>query len=129
MTSESALETMSRVNQLWLSGQVDALSPMVHPDVTMVFPNFAGRVQGRAEFLSGFREFCSTASIEQFREFDQQCHTAEGTAVVTFRYEMVYARAGERYQASGRDLWVFANVEGKWIAVWRAMLDVEEKPE
>ncbi len=51
---------------------------------------------------------------------------AGGTAVITFRYDMVYVRSGEGYRATGRDLWVFQQQDGAWIAVWRAMLEMEE---
>ena len=47
--------------------------------------------------------------------------------MITFRYEMVYLRSGERYRAAGRDLWVFQQQAGAWIAVWRAMLDLQEE--
>jgi hypothetical protein len=39
---------------------------------------------------------------------------------------MVYVRSGERYRASGRDLWVFEKLGDVWIAVWRAMLEMKE---
>jgi hypothetical protein len=41
---------------------------------------------------------------------------------------MVYERSGERYRATGRDLWVFGAQGNAWIAVWRTMLDMDEKP-
>ena len=52
--------------------------------------------------------------------------TVLDTAVVTFLYEMVYERSGERYRATGRDLWVFQSQNAAWIAVWRAMLALDE---
>jgi hypothetical protein len=41
---------------------------------------------------------------------------------------MLYERSGERFRATGRDLWVFQKQSGAWIAVWRTMLDVDERP-
>jgi ketosteroid isomerase-like protein len=125
---EDAAAAMRQINQVWLGGQVEDLGPLVHPEIVMVFPNFAGRIQGREDFLAGFRDFCQNASILEFREHDQQIDVAGDTAVVTFRYEMVYERSGERYRATGRDLWVFQKQGKSWIAVWRAMLDMEENP-
>lgn len=100
---------------------------MVHPEIVMVFPGFMGRIEGQEEFLAGFRDFCQNARIHEFRDHDYQIDVAGDTAVVTFRYEMVYERSGERYHAIGRDLWVFENEGNTWLAVWRTMLDVEEK--
>ncbi len=47
-------------------------------------------------------------------------------ALVAYRYEMIYARSGKRNHATGRDMWVFEQHSGAWIAVWRTMLDMQE---
>jgi hypothetical protein len=125
---ETAAATMRRINRVWLDGKVDDLGPMVHPDIVMTFPGFAGQIQGREPFLAGFRDFCENARIHQFHDHDQQVATVGDTSVVTFRYEMIYERESVRYQASGRDLWVFQRQGSAWIAVWRTMLEMEEKP-
>jgi len=123
---ESAAAAMSRINKAWLDGQAGDLAPMVDPEIVMVFPGFTGRVQGREDFLAGFRDFCQNATILEFREHDRQIDVASDTAVVTFRYEMVYARSGKQYRSNGRDLWVLQKQGEDWIAVWRTMLDMEE---
>jgi hypothetical protein len=123
---DSAAAAMRQINQTWLHGRVDDLAPLVHPEIVIVLPDFAGRVQGREHFLAGFRDFCQSATIQEFHEHDQQADVAGDTAVITFRYEMVYERSGERYRATGRDLWVFQQQNGAWIAVWRAMLEMKE---
>ena len=124
---ESVTATMRRINQAWLDGQVERLAPMLHPEVVMVLPGFNGRIEGRESFLAGFRDFCQNATIHEFRERDHHVDIAGDVAVVTFRYEMIYERSAERYRSTGRDLWVFHNKDGAWIAVWRTMLDVKEE--
>jgi hypothetical protein len=129
MTDESKQDVataMRQINAAWLERRVDDLGAMVHPEVVMVFPGFSGRVQGRWEFLAGFREFCEGATIHHFEERDQQIDVAGETAVLTFRYEMLYDRSGMRYHATGRDMWVFQDRNGQWVGVWRTMFDVEE---
>ena len=117
---------MRQINQASLEGRVEDLAPMLHAEIVIVFPSFSGRAQGREEFLNGFRDFRQNATIQEFREHDREVDVAGDTAVVTFRYEMVYERTDSRYRATGRDLWVFRNQDSAWIAVWRAMLDIEE---
>jgi len=119
---------MRRINQAWLAGRVDALAPLLHPEIVMVFPGFSGRVQGRENFLAGFSDFCQQARIREFHEHDHQVDLAGETAVVSFRYEMVYERDAKRFRAVGRDLWVFEKQDSAWTAVWRTMLDMEESP-
>ena len=123
---EDAAAAMRQINQVWLDGRVADLAPLVHPEIVTVFPNFAGRIQGREDFLAGFRDFRQNATIQEFREHDHHVDVAGDTAVVTFRYDMVYERSAKLYHSTGRDLWVFQKQGGGWIAVWRAMLDMEE---
>jgi hypothetical protein len=123
---DSAAAAMRQINQAWLKGRVEDLAPLAHADIVMVLPDFAGKIQGREHLLAGFRDFCQNATIQEFQEHDQQVDVAGETAVITFRYEMLYVRSGERYHADGRDLWVFQQQEGAWIAVWRAMLEMQE---
>lgn len=125
---EAVEQTMRRINRLWLEGDVDALGPMVDSDVVMVVPGFTGRVQGREPFLKGFRDFCLNAKVHSFTDSDYQSDVIGDSAVATFRYEMVYEWSGARSRAVGRDLWMFRNRDGEWIAVWRAMLESQEQP-
>ncbi len=125
---ERVAAAMRRINQAWLTGRVDDLTPLVHADVVMAVPAAAARAQGRQLFLAGFRDFCENATIADYHEHDAQTDVVGTTGVSTFRYEMVYERAGARYRATGRDLWVFELIDGEWIAVWRAMLDMNEQP-
>jgi hypothetical protein len=124
---ESVIATIRRINRLWLDGQVEDLGPMVHPEIVMVFPGFTGRMQGRQAFLAGFRDFCENAKVHEFRDHDHQSDVAGNTAVATFQYEMLYERSGKRYRSTGRDLWVFQSQGDAWIAVWRAMLAMQEE--
>jgi len=117
---------MRQINDAWLASRIEDLAAMVHDEMVMVFPGFAGRIQGRAAFLAGFRDFCENATIRQFREGEHQIDLAGETAVVNFGYEMLYERSAEQYRVTGRDLWVFQKHGAAWLAVWRTMLDLNE---
>jgi hypothetical protein len=122
---ESAAAAMRAINQAWLGGRVEDLGPLLHPDFIMAIPGLASRA-GREQFLAGFRDFCQNAKVEEFRERDHQVDVAGNIAVVAYRYEMIYARSGKRNRSTGRDMWVFEQQGGAWIAVWRTMLDMQE---
>jgi ketosteroid isomerase-like protein len=115
-----------KTNDAWLTGRVDDLAPLLHPDFVMVYPDFAGRGQGREAILASFRDFCENAEVHEYREHDLQIDVAGDTAVVSFLFQMVYERSGKRYDCTGRDLWVFQRQAGQWVAVWRTMLDMQE---
>src|SRR6267143_313631 len=113
---ERVAAVMQKINEAWLAGRVDDLAALVHPDIVMVVPGFAGRAQGRESFLAGFRDFRENAIVDDFRQDDDQVDVVGETGVVSFRYEMVYKRSGQRYRATGRDLWVFDKTGGTWLA-------------
>jgi ketosteroid isomerase-like protein len=124
---DKAAAAMRRINQAWLDGQVEKLRPLVHPEITLALPGFAGRIEGREEFLAGFRDFTENAKIHEFHARNHQVDVAGDTAVVTFQYEMVYQRSGKRWRSTGRDLWVFQKQDSEWIAGWRTLLDMDEQ--
>jgi ketosteroid isomerase-like protein len=118
--------TIREINRAWREGRVDDLAAWIHPDIVTVVPGFAARVRGSADFLRGFKDFCENATILEFDEHDSRVDRIGHTAVAAFRFEMLYERSGQRYRATGRDLWVFEEREGAWLAVWRTMLDMDE---
>jgi hypothetical protein len=126
--SQAVAESLRRINEAWLDGRPHDLLPLIHPEISMVFPGFAGRAQGAESFIGGFEDFCRTARVHSFEELDQQVDVIADTAVASYRFEMVYEREGARYQATGRDLWIFTRQAGAWLAVWRTMLDLHEQP-
>jgi uncharacterized protein (TIGR02246 family) len=119
---------MQRINQTWLDRRPEDLWRFFHPNITLVFPGFAGRAEGREAIVAGFADFCGNAKVHEYRESDQQVDVVGDTAVVSFAYEMAYERSGQRSRATGRDLWVFVREGGGWIAIWRTMLDLAEQP-
>jgi uncharacterized protein (TIGR02246 family) len=125
---EAVAAAMQRINRAWLDRRPGDLPGLFHPDVTMVFPGFAGRATGRDALVAGFHDFCDQAIVHEYRESDLQVDTVGDVGAVSFVYEMVYERNATRYRAIGRDLWVFARQAGDWLAVWRTMLDVSEQP-
>jgi hypothetical protein len=126
--SQAAAETLRRINAAWLEGRPQDLLPLIHSEITMVFPGFAGRGRGAESFIAGFEEFCRTARVDSYQEHDHQVDVIADTAVASFRFEMVYEREGSSYQSTGRDLWILTRQAGGWLAVWRTMLDLHEQP-
>ena len=125
---DAALQALVRINRIWLDGDVEALTAIVDANIVMVLPGFAARIRGCDEFLAGFRDFCANAQVHDFHDHSYETDLIGDTAVITFQYDMIYERSGERYQATGRDLWVLADRKSNWIAVWRALLDLQERP-
>jgi ketosteroid isomerase-like protein len=124
----SAAAAMRQINTAWQNGRLDELASMLHREIVMALPGFAGRVQGRDALLAGFRDYCENARTLEFNEHELQADVIGDVAIVTVRYDMAYERAGARNRASGRDLWVLQKHSGSWLAIWRTMFDMEEHP-
>jgi hypothetical protein len=122
---EAVLALLRQIHLAWLEGRPHDLVHLLHPSFTMVFPGFTGRAD-RDEVIAGFVDFCDNALVHEYAETPAQLDVTGDTAVASFSYEMIYERAGRRQRATGRDLWVFSQSEGPWIAVWRTMLEVAE---
>ena len=124
----SAAATMRQINQAWQNGRLDELASMLHRDMVMAVPGFVARAQGRDAILAGFRDYNANARTLELNEHDLQADVIGEVAVVTFRFDMVYERAGARSRATGRDFWVLQKHSGSWLAIWRTMFDMEEQP-
>ena len=58
--SESVTKALATINQTWLEGHPQDMEALIHPEITFVFPGFAGRATGRDAFIAGFVDFCQT---------------------------------------------------------------------
>lgn len=125
---DAVVDALQRINRTWLEGRPRELVPLLHPAVVMVLPGFRGRIEGRDAFIGGFVEFCENAAMEEYAESDLQIDITDQTAVATYSFEMLYERDGNRYHSTGRDLWVFTRRQDSWLAVWRTMFDLTERP-
>ena len=117
---------MRQINDAWINGRTDELVHFIDEAIVMALPGFAQSISGREAFIEGFAQFGHTARIESMRESEHAVFVVGTTGIVTFPYEMIYERSGDKWRSSGRDLWVFAKQDGAWKAVWRTMLDVAE---
>ena len=119
-------EALSAINQAWRSNMPLEMSQYLHSDIIMKFPGFSGEVVGRDTLLASFIEFCTNARVLEYQESNEQINVIGECAVATFQFEMLYERAKYLERSKGRDIWVFQYNSGKWIAVWRTMIELEE---
>ena len=119
-------EVLSAINQAWRTNTPLEMSQHLHQNIIMTFLGFSGEVLGRDALLASFVEFCANATVLEYQENNEQINIVGDCAVATFKFEMLYERAKYQEQSKGRDLWVFQCISGKWVAVWRTMMELEE---
>ena len=117
---------MAAINQSWRENKPAEMRRYLHPKVTTVLPGFSGSVVGSEAMLAGFGEWCSNAKVIEYEESDEQIQIVGDVGFISYRFDMLYERKSYRERSTGRDVWVFECWDGKWVAVWRTMVDVEE---
>jgi hypothetical protein len=81
-TEQTAVSAaLERSNRAWLDRRPADLVPLLHPNVTFVYPGFVGRVAGRDALVAGFADFCDNATVIEYREADHQVDVVGDTAV------------------------------------------------
>ncbi|HUA92069.1 MAG TPA: nuclear transport factor 2 family protein [Terracidiphilus sp.] len=116
---------LASINAAWREGHPSSMRESLHPDIAIVPPGFTQTLRGRDMLVASFEEFCKNAKVLEYEETDEHIDVVGDCAVATFRFRMLYERAAYREDCSGRDLWIFERRDGRWLAVWRAMLELK----
>ena len=120
-------DTMSAINRAWRENRPSEMRPYLHPHITVVFPGFSGTAAGMDALIGGFDEWCSNARVVEYKESDEQIQIVDNVGFVSFRFDMLYERASYSEKSTGRDIWAFELIEGRWLAIWRTMVDLKEE--
>ena len=116
--------TLASINAAWREGHPSSMRESLHPEIIMAMPGFKEFVHGRELLIDSFEEFLKNAKILEYQESEEHIDVIESCAIVTFHFRMLYERPAYRELSQGRDMWVFRLERDRWIAVWRAMIDL-----
>lgn len=120
-------ETLRKMNDTWLGGRPRDLAEFLHERIVMPYPDFSGKVEGRDPLVASYVMFTENAPIIRYSEYDRQIDVVDDTAVTTAIFEMIYELEGVRRFSTGREMWVFARQGDGWRAVWRGMLEFQDR--
>ena len=87
-TAKQVAGIIREINRAWLDGRVDDMAGFLHPDIVMVFPQFAEGMRGRDAFLAGFRDFCENAKVLEYSQDGERIDIITDVAVGTFQYKI-----------------------------------------
>jgi len=114
---------IGKINHAWLKGNLEELREYFHDDIVIKGPQFQSMVAGgKAACIKSYEDFLRAAKVEDFKESDVLVDLFGSTAVATFAWEIKYEMGGQNYHETGHDVFVFTRGDGKWRAVWRAVL-------
>lgn len=115
---------IERIDRVTLGGAREDITPVFHPDVVFVSPDFKSHVQGREACLRTYDDFRGNAEIHEYRPDEPDVHVTGSTAVASHPFRMRYAIGGQTSDESGRDLLVFTHDGDRWMVVWRTVVIV-----
>lgn len=113
---------LSKISEAWLKGRPEELNECFHNDMGIKGPGFQEMGRGKEVCVKSYEDFIRQATVREFKGSDPVIDLWESTAVATFSWEIVYEMSGQDYHESGHDLLVLTRDEGRWQAVWRAIL-------
>ncbi len=125
--SQEIKTLIRQINRSWQTGRLEDIANLLNPGIVMALPGFGSRIKGAETMIMGFSDFYTNAKVLKYEESDIDVDIIDKTAAATYTFKMVYEREDRRYESSGRDLWIFAMNDSTWKAVWRTMLDMQEK--
>lgn len=108
------------ISTAWRAHRVSELHDFFADDVVLIAPGARARIQGRAAVVETYREFAENTT-QDYRELDLVVDVFSGTAVATYRYEIMWSRDGAQFKESGTDVLVLAR-SGNWKVVWRTII-------
>ena len=119
-------DLLSRINDAWtkLRGEamITALNDCFAEDVVMRGPDFAFIAKGRDLLVQSYRDFISNAEVKSVSLDEPEIDVTGETATAQYKWTMTYSLGGQEYTEHGRDLFVIARRDNRWLVVWRAML-------
>ena len=114
---------VAKITAAWLNSRFDELREYFHPDAVLAQPGFAARTVGREALIASYVDFAREATIHSFTAGEVNVDQAADSAVTTMPWKMDYEFGGVRYEESGWDLLVFGRHDGRWVVVWRTVVE------
>jgi Domain of unknown function (DUF4440) len=128
ITSEQVAirDLLSRINDAWIKQRGEAMKAALNEcfaeDVVMRGPGFVFVGKGRALVVQSYCDFVNQAEVKSLSLEEPEIDVTGETATAQYKWAMTYVLSGQEYSEHGRDVFVFARRDKKWLAVWRVML-------
>ena len=124
---EQIHQIIKKINQSWLQGHPENLNQYFHDNMMIVSSEFKVMGAGKEVCVKSYTDFISQAVIKDYKESDPEIHVWENTATAFYEFEMTWEMGGESFKENGRDFFIFAHENDKWLAVWRMMFSSPQK--
>ena len=119
-------DLLQKINDSWLSNQPDEVSKVLtdcfHQDMVIKGCDLKTMAKGRKACVLSYVGFIKEAQISAFSQDEPDIQITGNTAIASYGWTIQYKLEGKEYTEPGHDVFVFQRTNGKWLAIWRAML-------
>lgn len=112
--------TIREMNRCWTeSWNEEEFRNYIHPEAVAIVPTVPGRLEGKNQYVAGWRDFARSARVLAWRETDHivQLYGSGTCAIVTYLFTIRFETAGVVQEMRGRDMLFVVNEKGRWLVV------------
>jgi hypothetical protein len=124
--SNEICDLLQRINDSWLRTKPDEISEVLndcfHQEMVIKGCDLETMAKGREASVRSYVDFIQQAKISAFSQDEPDIQVVNDTAIATYGWQITYTLEGKEYTEAGHDVFVFQRTDGKWFAIWRAML-------
>jgi ketosteroid isomerase-like protein len=124
--SDEIRKLVQTINDSWLSNKPDEVSKVLtdcfHQDMVIKGCDLKTMAEGRDACVLSYVGFIQEADVKAFSQDEADIQVTGDTAIATYGWTIMYTLEGKDYTEPGHDVFVFQRTNGKWLAIWRAML-------
>lgn len=114
------------INSSWLSSKPEELPKILadcfHADMVIKGCDLETVAKGRDACIRSYVDFIEQAKIRAFHQDEADIRIVGDTAVASYGWNITYTLEENEFTEPGHDVFVFNRTNGKWLAIWRAML-------
>jgi hypothetical protein len=129
MTHDKTTLAAQRISQLWRAAAWDELGRCFSEQIIQMGPRLKELSRGRSAAVDSYRAFMTGAQLLEYHEENFRSETWTGFATAIYEWRMKYMTEGERRFSCGSDQFIFQELAGELIAVWRYVDFWEDRPD
>ncbi len=106
------------MNRIWTGAwDEETFRNYIHPEAVAIAPTTPGRLNGRDQYVAGWRGFVQATTIHEWNETDHtvQLYADDRCAVVTYLFTITFSMGGRTQVMRGRDMLFLVNEQDRWL--------------
>ncbi len=124
MTNPEFVSFVAAMDRCWMEGRFEDLRAFLAEDTVLVAPGGQVRIEGLGPAIESYREFMSHSRVQRYITVDHAVTMRDDTAVIEYRWEMIWSSDEAEHDDTGREVLVLARRDGEWRVIWRTQIPV-----